>query len=75
MTIPAYDDVHDPTAQSGISCSVCHAITNVNSTRGNADYTIEEPLQYPFAYSDNSLLRWLNGQLIKAKPSFHKKTF
>ncbi|MGO8751767.1 MAG: multiheme c-type cytochrome [Thermoguttaceae bacterium] len=72
---PAYDDVHDPTAQSGISCSVCHAITNVNSTRGNADYTIEEPLQYPFAYSGNSLLRWLNGQLIKAKPSFHKKTF
>jgi tetratricopeptide (TPR) repeat protein len=72
---PAYDDVRDPTAQVGISCSVCHAITNVNSTRGDADYTIEEPLQYPFAYSDNSLLRWINRQLIKAKPSFHKKTF
>ncbi len=72
---PAYDDVHDPTAQVGISCSVCHAITNINSTRGNADYTIEEPLQYPFAYSDNSLLRWINRQLIKAKPSFHKRTF
>jgi hypothetical protein len=72
---PAYDDVHDPTAQVGISCSVCHAITNVNSTRGNADYTIEEPLQYPFAYSDNPALRWVNRQLIKAKPSFHKRTF
>jgi len=72
---PDYDDVHDPTAQVGISCSVCHAITNVNSNRGNADYTIEEPLQYPFAYSDNALLRWVNRQLIKAKPSFHKKTF
>ena len=72
---PAYDDVNDPTAQVGISCSVCHAITNVNSTRGNADYTIEEPLQYPFAYSDNPLLRWVNRQLIKAKPSFHKRTF
>ena len=64
-----------PPHRSGISCSVCHAITNVNSTRGNADYTIEEPLQYPFAYSDNPLLRWVNRQLIKAKPSFHKKTF
>ena len=72
---PAYDDVRDPTAQVGISCSVCHAITNVNSTRGNADYTIEEPLPYPFAYSDNPLLRWVNRQLIKAKPSFHKATF
>ncbi|MGO9108730.1 MAG: multiheme c-type cytochrome [Thermoguttaceae bacterium] len=72
---PAYDDVHDPTAQVGISCSACHAITNINSARGNADYTIEEPLQYPFTYSDNPLLRWVNRQLIKAKPSFHKKTF
>jgi tetratricopeptide (TPR) repeat protein len=54
---------------------VCHAITHVNSTRGNADFTIEEPLQYPFAYSDNGLLKWVNRQLVKAKPSFHKRTF
>ena len=72
---PNYDDVHDPTAQVGISCTACHAITNLNSTRGNADYTIEEPLHYPFATSDSPVLRWVNRQLIKAKPSFHKKTF
>ena len=72
---PNFDDRHNPTAHAGITCTVCHAITNVNSPRGNADYTIEEPLQYPFAYSDNDLLKWVNRQLIKAKPSFHKKTF
>lgn len=72
---PHYDDVSDPTAQQGITCSVCHAVTNVNSTRGNADYTIEEPLQYPFAFSDNPVLKWANRQMIKAKPEFHKKTF
>jgi tetratricopeptide (TPR) repeat protein len=72
---PNYDDVNDPTAHAGITCTSCHAITNVNSTRGNADYTIEEPLHYPFAYSKNSLLQFINNTVIKAKPSFHKQTF
>ncbi|MBX3443448.1 MAG: hypothetical protein KF774_13665 [Planctomyces sp.] len=72
---PNFDDVHHPTAQAGITCTVCHAVTHVNSTRGNADYTIEEPTHYPFATSDNAVLQWINNQLVKAKPSFHKKTF
>ncbi len=72
---PNFDVVHHPTAQAGITCTVCHAITNINSVRGNADYTIEEPLHYPFAYSQNPILQWVNRQLIKAKPAFHKKTF
>jgi tetratricopeptide (TPR) repeat protein len=72
---PKFDTVSHPTAHAGITCTVCHAITNVNSTRGNADYTIEEPLHYPFAFSDNAILQWINNQLVKAKPAFHKKTF
>lgn len=72
---PKFDVVKHPTAQAGITCTTCHAITNVNSTRGNADYTIEEPMHYPFAYSKNAVLQFINNQLVKAKPSFHKKTF
>jgi len=72
---PKYDDVNHKTSQAGITCTTCHAITHVNSTRGNADYTIEEPEQYPFAFSDNAALQWVNNQLIKAKPAMHKKTF
>jgi hypothetical protein len=64
-----------PAGQAGITCSVCHSITHVNSPRGNADYTIEEPIHYPFAFSDSAQLRWINQQLVKAKPEFHKKTF
>jgi hypothetical protein len=45
---PAFDDVNHPTAQAGITCSGCHAITHINSPIGNAAYTIEEPLHYPF---------------------------
>ncbi len=72
---PKFDDVHHPTSQAGITCTVCHAITHVNSTRGNSDFTIEEPEQYPFAFSDNAFLQWVNNQLVKAKPALHKKTF
>jgi hypothetical protein len=72
---PKFDDVNHPTAKAGITCTACHAITHVNSTRGNADYTIEEPIHYPFAYSSNKFLQFLNNQLVKAKPEFHKKTF
>ncbi len=72
---PKFDMLQHATAKAGITCTVCHAITNVNSVRGNADYTIEEPLHYPFATSENAALQWVNNQLVKAKPSFHKKTF
>lgn len=72
---PHFDMLNHSTAQSGITCTVCHSITHVNSVRGNADYTIEEPLHYPFAFSENPALQWINNQLVKAKPSFHKKTF
>ncbi len=72
---PKFDDVNHPTAQAGITCTVCHSITAINSDRGNADYTIEEAIHYPFAFSENSILKYINHQLIKAKPSFHKKTF
>jgi len=72
---PDFDDENHPTAKAGLTCTSCHAITHVNSPRGNADYTIEEPAHYPFAFSDNPVLAWVNRQLVKAKPDFHRKTF
>jgi hypothetical protein len=72
---PNFDMVNHPTAKAGITCTVCHAMTHINSRSGNGDFTIEEPIHYPFATSDNAILQWLNNQLVKAKPDFHKKTF
>jgi tetratricopeptide (TPR) repeat protein len=72
---PQFDDEKDPTAMAGLTCTACHAITNVNSTRGNGDFTIEEPSHYPFAFSTQPVLRFVNEQLVKAKPSLHKRTF
>lgn len=72
---PAFDIENDPTAHAGVTCTACHSIVNVNSTVGNGDYTIEEPIHYPFAFSTNRVLAFLNHLLVKAKPEFHKKTF
>lgn len=72
-------DMHggDPTAHAGVTCVVCHAITSIGDESGtvigNADYSIEEPIHYPFAYSENSVLKWINHQMVKAKPEFHKQ--
>jgi len=78
---PDYDLASDEMAQAGIICTVCHSITHVGNTTpdgtvlGNGDYTIDEPAHYPFTFSDNPVLRWVNRQLVKAKPAFHKATF
>jgi tetratricopeptide (TPR) repeat protein len=72
---PAYDPDADPGAQAGITCLGCHAITAINSPKGNGAYTLQDPPRYPFAFSDQPLLRAVNRQLIKAKPEFHKATF
>ncbi|GEM_PF-100831 len=70
-----YDMENHPTAKAAITCVVCHSITNINSTSGNADFTISDPELYPFTFSDNKFLQYLNETMIKAKPELHKKTF
>ncbi len=72
---PKFDDVNHKTAHAGITCTACHAITHVNGTFGNGAYTMEEPAHYPFATSTDPTLQWMNQQLVKAKPDFHKQTF
>lgn len=72
---PAYDAAADLLGGASITCTACHAITSVDSPRGNADYTIEESAHYPFAFSDSPLLSWVSDQLVKSKPAFHKRTF
>jgi len=62
-------------AQAGLTCTVCHAITEVHRPVGNGAFTLEAPEHYPFARSENALLSWISDQLVKSNPSFHKQTF
>jgi tetratricopeptide (TPR) repeat protein len=71
---PDFDE-DSRSANAGITCTACHAIQSIDSLRGNSDYTIAAPEHYPFASSYSPVLRWVNRQLIRAKPEFHKKTF
>ncbi len=83
---PAFDDEEHPTAHAGITCVACHAIESLGSPRGNAgqvigrssanaDYVIGVPKHYPFAFSDNAILAWINGLSIKSNPDLHKRSF
>lgn len=77
---PGFDMQKHPTAQAGITCAGCHSIVSIEGSQsgaiGNANYTIEEPILYPFADAPtNSLRFWVNKQLTKAKPAFHNRTF
>ncbi|MBL9140891.1 MAG: hypothetical protein JNK53_03405, partial [Phycisphaerae bacterium] len=72
---PAYDVSKDPLGSASITCTSCHSIVEIGSTRGNADFVIEESPQYPFTFSESPFLQWVNRQLVKAKPSFHARTF
>ncbi|MBJ40433.1 MAG: hypothetical protein CMD83_18595 [Gammaproteobacteria bacterium] len=72
---PDFDDEEHPTAHAGITCTACHAITELGSPRGNGDYIIDAPEHYPFAFSENARLRALNHLLIKGKPAHHRATF
>jgi tetratricopeptide (TPR) repeat protein len=71
---PNFDFENHATGHAGVTCVVCHSITEVHGPVGNAAYTIEEQQQYPFTYTDNPVLKWVNHQMVKAKPEFHKKT-
>ena len=77
---PKFDMTNHPTALAGITCTACHAVTRLEGADkgfpGNGNYTIEEPVHYPFAFAaTNSFAYFVNKQLVKAKPAFHKRTF
>lgn len=67
-------DQHAVGADAGVNCLGCHAITSVDSVRGNADYTLEPPPRYPFAAAQDGPGRWVNHLLIRANPQLHKST-
>ena len=60
---------------AGITCTSCHAISEINSVKGNGAYTLTIPEQYPFTKSELPFLKWVNQTLVKAKPDFHKISY
>jgi tetratricopeptide (TPR) repeat protein len=72
--LPLQEAAKTPEAHAGVSCSVCHSITRVGSTMGQADYVIEEMPLNDWATSDNKLLRGLYDYLLRLDPQPHRQS-
>jgi tetratricopeptide (TPR) repeat protein len=72
---PIKVQIDTPEAQAGLACTSCHAITHVNSSMGNGDYTIQYPPLHELASSKNKYIRMFNNFLTNLNPAPHRKTF
>lgn len=72
---PIREQIDTPEARAGLACTSCHAITHVNSSMGNGDYTIEYPPLHELASSPNKYIRLMDNFLTRLNPAPHRKTF
>lgn len=61
-------------ADEGVSCIGCHGIVQAD-IRGNADYTMAQPVRYIGELQEGSVNKWMSDFLIRAYPDQHKKAF
>jgi tetratricopeptide (TPR) repeat protein len=75
MDTPIKQIVHTPPAQAGLGCMMCHAIADVKSTMGQADFHLEYPELHELAASKNPVVRTLHDFLTKLNPEPHRRAF
>ncbi|MCH7926253.1 MAG: hypothetical protein IIC51_12030, partial [Planctomycetes bacterium] len=61
-------------AEEGTSCLVCHSIV-ATDVRGNADYTVTQPVRYVGETKEGPINKWVSDFLIRAYPRHHKESF
>ncbi len=72
---PIKEQIDTPEAQAGLACTSCHAIVHVDSSMGNAGFTIEYPPLHELATSKNPVIRNLDHFLTYLNPEPHRRTF
>ena len=60
---PIKEQIDTPEAQAGLACTSCHAITHVDSTMGQGDFTIEYPPLHDLAASEQP------AAAVRARPA------
>jgi tetratricopeptide (TPR) repeat protein len=75
MDTPIKQIVHNPEAQAGLGCMMCHSIADVKSTMGQGDFYLEYPKLHELAASKNPVVRTLHDFLIKLNPEPHRRVF
>jgi len=72
---PMIQQVDTLEAKAGLACTSCHAITHVESSMGNGDFTIEYPPLHQFLSSKNVFVRKMDSFLTYLNPEPHRRTF
>lgn len=75
MQSPASEYGRLPSAQAGISCTVCHAIVDVRGTMGQAGFIIEKPKLFDMLDSENAAIKKLYAWFVHLDPAPHRDTF
>ena len=75
MDTPIKQIVHTAPAQAGLGCMMCHSISQVKSTMGQADFYLEYPKLHEMAASKNPVVRSLHDFLVKLNPEPHRRVF
>ncbi len=72
---PVRDIIDTPEGQAGLGCVMCHSVSSVHSTMGQADYTLEYPTLAKLAADESPLGRALHDFLVYVNPEPHRRTF
>lgn len=75
MDIPIKQIVNRPESQAGLGCMMCHSITRVKSTMGQADFMLEYPELHELAASKNPVVRFMHDFSIRLNPEPHRRVF
>ncbi len=75
MDTPIRQIVHTPEAQAGMGCMMCHSMTQVKSTMGQGDFTLEYPRLHELAASKNPIVRTLHDFATYLNPEPHRRQF
>ena len=75
MDTPIKQIVDRPESRAGLGCMMCHSITRVKSTMGQADFMLDYPEMHELAASKNPVIRALHDFSIKLNPEAHRRVF
>ena len=64
-----------PAGQAGLGCMMCHSISQVKSTMGQADFLLEYPVLHKMAASKNPVVVRLHDFLTELNPEPHRRVF
>jgi Flp pilus assembly protein TadD len=64
-----------PAGQAGLGCMMCHSISQVKSTMGQADFLLEYPALHKMAASKNPIVLRLHDFLTELNPEPHRRVF